>query len=298
LVFAALQAGREGRATESTGTTLLFPKSDPGQSRPFAVISSAVDRLRKRWREAIQDGYIVQEAAELRSLTRRLESLSPAVVLLDLELPGLGRIAGLPSIRRTQPAAKIMVLARCPEDGEAVAALKAGVSGYHARDIPSELLVKALDVVQQHEIWISRRLVSHLLDELRAAEEATEPLPMDVDGRLQLITARQRQIVALLSAGARNREIAQRLNLTERTVKAHLTGVFKKLGVSGRVDLALFAMKQSEPAHGERYSGALTEPRSVSGAVLESAAAPPVSVRWPDTAERWTRGRQLQHAAA
>jgi two-component system, NarL family, nitrate/nitrite response regulator NarL len=240
----------------------------------------------------------VQEVSELRSLTRRLESFPPAVVLLDLDLPGLGRIAGLPSIRRTQPAAKILVRARCPEDGEAIAALKAGMSGYHARDIPSEVLAKALDVVQQHEIWISRRLVSHLLDELRAAAEARDPSPMEAGGRLQLITPRQRQIIALLSAGARNREIAQRLNLAERTVKAHLTVVFKELGVSGRVDLALFALKHSEPAHDGRYSGDLRERHSASGAVSESAAASPVSVRRPDTAVRWTRGRRLQHVAA
>src|SRR5262249_62167935 len=91
--------------------------------------------------------------------------------------------------------------------------------------------------------------IPHLLEDTTARPEQRPPAPpVEADSRLDRITLREREIVQLLSAGASNKEIAKKLAVTERTVKAHLTAVFRKLGISGRLQLALFVLEHSRPS--------------------------------------------------
>lgn len=214
----------------------------------LVFIASGVATLRKRWRRAIHGRFTVHEVTERSSLERGLANRRPTAMFLDLQLPDLGGVAGVETIQRLRPGTKIVVLTSHPDEREGIAALKAGVRGYCDRDIDTALLGKALDVVQKGEIWVGRKLIPHLLEELTALTEQQKDLPVRSDSRLDRITPRERQIVHLLSAGASNKEIAKRLNVTERTVKAHLTAVFKKLGISGRLQLALFVLEHSRSA--------------------------------------------------
>ena len=119
--------------------------------------------------------------------------------------------------------------------------LEAGVKGYCSLDIDPGLLKKAVQMVQKGEIWVGRRFISQLLDALVALTEKqrTKSLPKP-DESLDRLTPREREIVQLLGVGASNKEIGNQLNVTEKTVKAHLTSIFRKLGVSDRLHLALF----------------------------------------------------------
>jgi two-component system, NarL family, nitrate/nitrite response regulator NarL len=222
--------------------------AERAEPNSLVLLASGLAGLRKRWRQSLERHFIVHEVTERSSLERTLTTRRASVLLLDLDLPELGGIRGVAGLQRLRPATKIVALTSHPDEQEGITALKAGVRGYCDRDIDPRLLPKALDVVQKGEIWVGRKLIPHLLEELTALTEQQEKeAPVGLDSSLDRITPRERQIVQLLSSGASNKEIAKNLNVTERTVKAHLTAIFRKLGISGRLQLALFVLEHSRP---------------------------------------------------
>jgi DNA-binding NarL/FixJ family response regulator len=211
-------------------------------------VASPAAGLRKRCRQVLQHGYEVREVAHRQDLERTLLDRSPAVLLLDLALPGVSGASGISVVQRLRTLTKIIVLTATPDEREGIALLKAGARGYCDREIDGPLLEKATELVRRGEIWVGRKLISHLLEELTLlTERQRREAPGTSEDRLKRITPRERQIVELLSGGASNKEIAKRLNVTERTVKAHLTAIFRKLGLSGRLQLALFALDHGRP---------------------------------------------------
>jgi DNA-binding NarL/FixJ family response regulator len=228
---------------------MATPDNGRGDAAPVVVVASAVAALRKRYRSALQSTYAVHEAADLRELERNITSRRPGAVLLDLAFPGLGGPGGLAGLQQLQAGTRFIALSGAPDEREGIAVLKAGARGYCDREIDGPLLEKATDVVLKGEIWIGRKLVPHLLEELTLlTDQRRREVASKADVRLDRVTPRERQIVDLLSAGASNKEIAKRLNVTERTVKAHLTAIFRKLGLSGRLQLALFALEHGRSA--------------------------------------------------
>jgi len=218
------------------------------EASPLVLVASGVAALRKRWRQSIQASFAVHEVSDRKSLEHSLANRRPVALVLDMQLPDLGGVPGVAVIQRVRPATHVLLLTHRPDEREGIAALKAGARGYCDRDIDAPLLLKALDIVQQGEIWVGRKLIPHLLEELTALTERPSQEPaVDIDDRLDRITAREREIAQLLSAGASNKEIAKKLLVTERTVKAHLTAIFRKLGITGRLQLALFMLEHSRP---------------------------------------------------
>jgi DNA-binding NarL/FixJ family response regulator len=212
-------------------------------------MASGMRHSLRRWRQAIQGPCTVHEVTDRRSLELCGADRRPAALLLDLHLPGLGGVDGVAAIQRLWPTTKILLLTSRPNEKEGIAALKAGARGYCDRGIGPGLLGKALEVVQKGEIWIGRKFIPHLLGELTTlTEQQQKDSSPELDRRLDHITAREREVVRLLSAGASNKEMAQKLNVAERTVKAHLTALFNKLGISGRLQLALFVLEHSRSA--------------------------------------------------
>jgi DNA-binding NarL/FixJ family response regulator len=187
----------------------------------------------------------IHEVAERAALERSMATLNPAVLLLDLALPHLG-IEGVPTIQRLSPSTQIVLFSSSPDEKEAISALKAGARGYHSRDIAPYLLRKAVQLVRKGEIWVGRNVIPHLLKELTSLTERRKPdAPAGPDGRLDRLTPREREITHLIGNGASNKEIASQLEVTEKTVKAHLTAIFRKLGLSDRLRLALFVSEHS-----------------------------------------------------
>ncbi len=215
---------------------------DPGLMRSLCVLlASPLEAKRQQWRQALKSTSVVHEASELPDLQRSMSSLKPAVLLLDLGFPGLQDRAEVSAIQRLNPSTKIILLTKTLAEDEGTSMLEAGVKGYCSLDIDPGLLKKAVQMVQKGEIWVGRRFISQLLDALVALTEKqrTKSLPKP-DESLDRLTPREREIVQLLGVGASNKEIGNQLNVTEKTVKAHFTSIFRKLGVSDRLHLALF----------------------------------------------------------
>ncbi len=226
-------------------TTKSFRPTNGSNRRPaeapLIVLASAIPEVRRRWRRGLHEIGTIQEVFDGTTLKRNLEVQRAAVLLLDLALPRLGAFVGVNTLRQLSPPTKIIVFSAVPRASEAIAALKAGARGYCGRDIDSALLAKAVDKVQRGEFWVGRMVIPHLLNELTSLTEGRPPgSSITPDARFQDLTVREREVAQLVSGGAPNKEIAGKLNITERTVKAHLTAVFRKLGRPDRLRVALF----------------------------------------------------------
>ena len=189
-------------------------------------------RLLKSFAGAPQGRKIVAVGSPAR-LASQVAALVPSIVVLDIgaepDAPTFGLIASLSAL------AKTIVVADRDDDALAVRALKAGASGFCPRDTPAPLLRKAVQLVEAGEIWIGRRVMLRLIEELAILHGRAQH---DADGRGRL-TERETAIAGLVARGAGNKEIADALSISVKTVKTHLTNIFKKLGVSSRLQLGL-----------------------------------------------------------
>jgi two-component system nitrate/nitrite response regulator NarL len=206
------------------------------------LIASPSSVVRARWRQGLHSSAgAVHEVAERAALEQSLGTLRPAVLLLDLNLPGFEGAADLAALQARSPASKLIAMASEPNEEEGLAMLLGGARGYCHKGLDGSLLRKAVDVVQKGEIWAGRTLTAQLLEELTARIEAQQrTVSSRTAARLERLTRREREIALLVGGGASNKEIGSKLGVTERTVKAHLTSIFRKVGVSDRLRLALF----------------------------------------------------------
>lgn len=206
---------------------------------PMILIASAVPDILGRWEQALEGVAGVLAVRQFDALKEGLARVAPRLLLLDLDLPGLDGPRGVAALRRADAATRIIVLAEAASDELEIALFKLGVRGCARRDIDPQLLKRVVVAIEHGELWIRRSITPRLLDELSARiREATNGVQTASD-QLAVLTGREREIVKLIGSGESNKQIARELCITERTVKAHLTGIFRKLGVADRVRLAL-----------------------------------------------------------
>jgi DNA-binding NarL/FixJ family response regulator len=215
------------------------------------LLASEDASLMDRWAVAVGGrGTLIRRVRLLAEAEGALAGRRPDVMLLDLSLSdlSLSGAAGIAGLLSFSPQTRIIALSHQPNDEEGIAALRAGARGYCNAYIDPRLLAKAVTTVQNGEAWVGRRLT----DRLVALVGQNAPLQVDTDSSidLDLLTAREQQIALQIGMGSSNKLIAQRLGITERTVKAHLGSVFAKLGVRDRLQLALLVtgrMQHSGP---------------------------------------------------
>lgn len=204
------------------------------------LLTSEDASLMDRWAVAVGGrGTLIRRVRQMAEAEGTLAGRRPDVMLLDLSLSELSQsgAAGIAGLLSFSPQTRIIALSHQPNDEEGIAALRAGARGYCNAYIDPRLLAKAITTVQNGEAWVGRRLT----DRLVALVGQHAPAQVDTDGSIDLdvLTAREQQIALQIGMGSSNKIIAQRLGITERTVKAHLGAVFAKLGVHDRLQLAL-----------------------------------------------------------
>jgi two-component system, NarL family, nitrate/nitrite response regulator NarL len=218
--------GRDGKSDHPGSPTVLIATGDPD--------------LRCRWRGVLHGPYPVRDVSARDCLERTIATLSPDVLLLDLDLLGVGGIGDGPIIRALARDTKVVTLSGVPNEREGIRVLKAGARGYCDRNVDPQLLRKVVDRIHDGEIWAERKLIPLLLEEYASHPGGRPETEFKTDDRLRLLTPREREIAFLIGGGASNKEIARRLRVGEGTVKAHLTAIFRKLGFSDRLQLGLF----------------------------------------------------------
>jgi two-component system, NarL family, nitrate/nitrite response regulator NarL len=205
------------------------------------LIASNSPKLAMRLTRALRGKYVSCVVTERSALEESLCGLKPSVLLLDVGLPRLRAGRELPNIQRLSPATKVIAMSGANSSSEGIAILKAGAKGYCSHSISGTLLQKAIKAVTRGEFWAGRQIVSELIDEVVSADNSSKP-PTEVGISLDGLSPRQRQIAALVVEAARNKEIANRLNISEAAVKAHLGAMFRKFNLATRLELArLFA---------------------------------------------------------
>ena len=178
---------------------------------------------------------VVGEAGDVDDAVRAAGALLPDVVLLDLVMPGGGGIAALPQLLALSPPPRIIVLTSFGADEQALAAVRAGASGWLGKDVPPSELESAIRTVHRGGSVLDPAVAGRLLSEVSN--------PTGGGAALDQLTAREREVLALLGEGLSNKALASRLFVAEKTVKTHVSAILSKLHLADRTQAALFAVR-------------------------------------------------------
>ncbi len=213
--------------------------------------------LRDRWFSSLIDHYTIYQAGALQELSILVKNRISFDLML-LHRPLLDEETML-YIREKIPACKLFILSDRPDEEEGISFLRLGATGYANSYISSERLQEAVRVLASGSVWINQRLMQHLIaacalpapPAVKEEGTAAKPVSSSVNaGPFQHfnLTNREYEIARLISQGATNAAIAQRLNITESTVKSHLSAIYTKTSTRNRLALALLFNSASAPA--------------------------------------------------
>lgn len=229
--------------TRAAATTIVQPEAQSAQEEtalmpeePVTVLivdSQAVTRAGlHHLLETYAGIQVVGEAADgVQAVSETLE-LGPQLVLMDTQLPGGQSLEALRQIKQLNQATRVLLLSTQDREEYLYETLRAGADGYVLKDIAPDELARAIRVVAHGEVLVQPQLVSRLLS--RVGKQ----------GRGDTLTARELEVLRLLARGLRNKEIAARLFVSERTVNFHLANIYQKLNVSGRTEALSKALEQ------------------------------------------------------
>lgn len=204
--------------------------------------------FRAAMRQAAADAIVdveIREAGDLAGVLSALEQVPDTdLVLLDLHMPGNHGLAGLAAIRAQHPGVGVVVISANDDPQVIRRALDHGASGFIPKSAGLEAMREALHSVLRGEAWLPQAL-RHAVAMAPSSRRDAELAP-----RLSSLTAQQFRVLALVADGLLNKQIADRLNVQERTVKAHLSAIFEKLGVRNRTQagVVLRELALSDPS--------------------------------------------------
>ena len=193
------------------------------------------DGLRKLL-EGAEDVQIIGEASNGVECTKMLAKLKPDILLLDLRMPEKDGLGVLEEVNFDTTQTRVIVLTAAEDDRDVVRAMRLGARGVVLKQSASDLLLKSIRKVSDGEIWLDNRMTAEVIDAFKKSAEA------GARREKPLLSDREKEIVQLVAQGFRNREIGEKLFISEQTVKNHLHNIFDKLGVSDRLELALYAI--------------------------------------------------------
>ena len=208
-------------------------------TRPISVLivdDHPVVRRGLRVLLEVQDGIeVAGEAGDGAAALALAAEHAPDVILLDLKLPGMDGIAVLGELRSRDSAARVLVLTSATEPASASLAVRSGAAGVLYKDVDPDALVRAIRSVHDGHLLLAPEAAGSLV---RSAGT------WGPEAGLDTLTSREREVLAELTKGRSNREIARALGISEKTVKAHVSSVLAKLGVQDRTQAALLAVRR------------------------------------------------------
>ena len=191
-----------------------------------------------------EDFEVVAQAQDGRQVLDVLQQYSPDILLLDLKMPGLDGLATLQRLQAVKNKTRVIVLTASDDKNEFVQAMKLGTSGIVLKQTATELLIKSIRKVHAGEIWLDSHTTAAVIRQFVAADDTPPPQQQSSPRERERspLSQREREIVALVAQGFKNKEMAEKMFISEQTVKNHLHNIFDKLGVSDRLELALYAI--------------------------------------------------------
>ncbi len=184
------------------------------------------------------DFTVVDEAGDGLEGIKRARSLKPDVVLLDLHMPGVSGLEAVKVITEENPEVRVLMLTVSEDAQDLMEALRAGASGYLLKNIETDALIDALRRAAQGDAIVSPQMTTKLIQGVRDQPKQAPALP-----ERDRFSPRERDILICLAQGDSNKEIARTLDLAESTVKIHVQNIFKKLNMTSRVQVALYAVE-------------------------------------------------------
>jgi DNA-binding NarL/FixJ family response regulator len=189
-----------------------------------------------------EDFEVVAQAQDGRQVLDVLQQHEPDILLLDLKMPGLDGLATLQRLQIAKYKTRVIVLTASNDRSEFVQAMKLGTSGIVLKQTATELLIKSIRKVHAGEIWLDSHTTAAVIrqfvpnDEALAPVQSLPPAPPTRERERSPLSQREREIVALVAQGFKNKEMAEKMFISEQTVKNHLHNIFDKLGVSDRLE--------------------------------------------------------------
>ncbi|HYP13602.1 MAG TPA: response regulator transcription factor [Bryobacteraceae bacterium] len=184
---------------------------------------------------------VVGEASDGREVVQVVQETQPDVLILDLRMPHMDGLAALQALQQVEKKARVIVLTASEDKNEFVQAMKLGCSGIVLKQTAPELIVKSIRKVNAGEIWLDSHTTAAVMRQFAAPGDVVPGAAAKGRERSPL-SQREREIVSLVAQGYKNREMAEKMFISEQTVKNHLHNIFDKLGVSDRLELALYAI--------------------------------------------------------
>lgn len=190
-----------------------------------------------------EDIEVIGQASDGRQAVDLAHDLQPDIVIMDIRMPQLSGVEATRQIRESLPEVQVLVLTAHDDDQYIFSLLEAGASGYLLKTAPVSELAKAIRQVQSGESPLSpsiaRKIVVRMSNKDTESSHATQE-----DASPNDLTSREMEVLKLLAQGMNNRAIAENMSVSERTVHAHLSNIFTKMGVSSRLEAVLLAIRR------------------------------------------------------
>ena len=191
------------------------------------------------------DLIVVAEARSGDEIPALLAEYEPDILLLDLQIRGTDSLATLQHLQALKTRTRVIVLTSSDDKDQFVKVLRFGSSGIIQKKTPIELLIKSIRKVHAGEIWLDRATTAEVMRKFASLKEMSPATTNGREREASPLSNREREIVGLVAQGFKNKEMAEKMFISEQTVKNHLHNIFDKLGVSDRLELALYAIHKN-----------------------------------------------------
>ena len=186
--------------------------------------------------ELQDDIEVIGEAASGEAGVKLAQELLPDVVLMDMVLPGIDGVEATRRVKGVSPSTRIIVLTSFADDDKVFPAIKAGAISYLLKDVQPEELARAIRAAQRGEAVLHSEVAAKLMQEFSAPRTADDPV--------EQLTEREMDVLRLIAKGKSNKEIADSLVISEKTVKTHVSNILSKLHLADRTQAAIYALRQ------------------------------------------------------
>nr|MBU1328706.1 response regulator transcription factor [Candidatus Omnitrophota bacterium] len=191
--------------------------------------------------ELEHDIEVVGEESNGNAMLENLKKTDPDIILMDIAMPGMNGVIATSKVKKILPQTRVIILTVYEDETHVFNAIKAGAMGYLLKDVSIDELVEAIHSVYKGEALIQPKIAAKVLKEFTMLDKRTMK---EGDKFYNDLTEREKEVLRLIALGGSNKEIAQKLDISEKTVKNHISHIFQILHVNNRTQAAIYALEQ------------------------------------------------------